>query len=314
MLISSILFFLLNAPRVSAAGLSSLSYAAFTESRTQLNTFSELSLNSFDHSIELPSNAAMVSLYMETSSSVSLKDDDGNSYPFSGGYFHAMPVDDNTTFYLTVNGIGTYTINFTKQAPLSDDASITSAYYEFYDTNGTRLVGQQFNGFTDATEYSFDMPEGSYYFTFQPNVASGASVSYTAAGKSVQYSHIPADAGSVTVTVTAAAGNTKTYTINFNAVKEESSSSESSSSEESSSESSSETSSEQLSSSQQSSTSSETSQSSSSKTSSLKPKSLPKQILITDSLSSSFLIFAVALGAIVIVIVMVLRTGLHKKD
>lgn len=298
------------APSVFAAGLTRLGFAAFTESRRQLNTFSYFDLTSFDYSVELPQNAAMVSLHVESSSSLTLKDDDGQYYPLSSGYFHGVPVDENTTLYLTVKDIGTYSINFTKPAPASDDASISSAYYEFYKSDGSRLVGKQFNDFSESvTEYSFDMPEGASYFTFQPSVSSGASVSYTAGGESVSYGHIPVDSKSVTVTVTAAAGNSKTYTINFNDIKEESSSSEAESSSSESSSSSAPSSSSSLASSSSSSSSSQSSSvSESSKAQTTEPHH------ITNSLVSSFIIFSASLIAIVVVLVMVLRTGLHKKN
>ncbi len=314
MLISFFSLSVIFSQNTYAAGLSKLGYAAFTESHRQLDVFSYFGLDSFGYTVELPSNASLVSLEVDSSSSLTLKDDNGNYYPQSGGYFHSIPIDDSTTLYLTVKDIGTYTITFNREAPPSDDASISGAYYEFYAADGTRLTGKQFNGFSSSSsDYSFDMPEGSLYFTFQPSVSSGASVSYSAGGQSVQYSYIPVSANGVTVTVTAEAGNTKTYNINFNPVKKEEDKKEdisSSQQPESSSSSSSSYASSEASSELSSSESVLSSENSAS--SKQDPVLQPKHI--TNSLVSSFIIFGAALVAIIIVLVAVLKTGLHKKD
>lgn len=292
------------------ASLSKLGYAAFTSSRRQLNTFEYFSLDSNSFSVTLPSEAAMVSIEAQSGANMSLSDG-SKTYSPSGGYFHAIPVSDSTTLTLTVKNVGVYTIQFKRQAAPSNDSSISSAYYEFYDASGSRLVGKQFNGFSSGTTtYTFSMPKGSSYFTFQPNVAQGAQVSYTAGGKGVPYSYIPASAGSVTATVTAPSGDKTTYTFQFQEEEEkepESSSEDSSSEEPSSQESSSELSSSSESSSEIS------SQSSSASSQDSESSKSQEDVKLTSSRVTAVVSFFLVLAGIILVLVLILRLGLHKE-
>lgn len=297
----------MTAAAQNSVSLTKLGYAAFTSSRRQLNTFEYFSLNSNSFSVTLPSQAAMVSIEAQSGANMTLSDG-SKTYSPSGGYFHAIPISDSTTLTLTVQNVGVYTIQFNRQAAPSNDSSISGAYYEFYDAGGSRLVGKQFNGFSSGTtSYTFPMPRGSSYFTFQPNVAEGAQVSYTAGGKTVPYSNIPASAGSVTVTVTAPSGDKTTYTFQFQEEEEPESSSESSSEEPSSQESSSE----QASSSE---SSSELSSQSSSASSQAPQSSEPQEdVKLTGSRVTAVVSFLLVLAGIILVLVLILRLGLHKE-